>query len=39
MSHTIIIETLPAQPIAAVRRRVPIGEIAGAWKPAPDQLR
>jgi effector-binding domain-containing protein len=38
MSHTIIIETLPAQPIAAVRRRVPIGEIAGAWKPALDQV-
>jgi hypothetical protein len=38
MSHTIIIETLPAQPIA-LRRRVHIGEIAGAWNPAPDQLR
>jgi effector-binding domain-containing protein len=38
MSHGVVIETLPAQPIAAVRRRVRIGEIAGAWRPALDQV-
>jgi effector-binding domain-containing protein len=38
MSHTVIIQTVPAQPIAAVRRRVHIDQIAGAWKPALDQV-
>jgi effector-binding domain-containing protein len=38
MSHEVVIETVPAQAIAAVRRRVRIGEVAGAWGPALDQV-
>ena len=38
MSHEVAIETVPAQPIAAVRRQVRIGEVARAWGPALDQV-
>ncbi len=36
MSYEVIIKTVNAQPLAAVRRRVLIGEIGRAWKPALD---
>jgi effector-binding domain-containing protein len=38
MVHEVTLETVAAQPFAAVRRRVLIGEIASAWKPALDQV-
>ena len=29
---------MPARPLAAVRRRVPVGGVATAWRPALDQV-
>ena len=36
MNYDIVIKTVSSQLIAAVRRRVRIGEVGGAWKPALD---
>jgi effector-binding domain-containing protein len=36
MSYEVVTKTVSAQPLAAVRRRVPIGDVARAWKPALD---
>ena len=36
MSYEIVTKTVSAQPLAAVRRRVLIGEVGRAWKPALD---
>lgn len=38
MSYFVTTETVAAQPIAAVRARVRIPQIATAWKPALDQV-
>jgi effector-binding domain-containing protein len=38
MNYTIVVETAPADLIAAVRVKVPIAGIAQAWKPALDQV-
>ena len=38
MGYEISVETVSAETIAAVRARVRIGEIAGAWKPALDRV-
>lgn len=38
MTYEIVIETATARPIAAVHRRVPVGGVATAWKPALDQV-
>lgn len=36
MTYEIVTETVAPRPLAAVRRRVRIGEVSGAWKPALD---
>ena len=36
MSYHVVTKTVSAQPLATVRRRVRIGEVVGAWKPALD---
>jgi hypothetical protein len=36
MTYDVVTETVVARPIAAVRRRVRLGEVAGAWRPALD---
>jgi len=36
MNYDIVTRTVSSQPIAAVRRRVPIGEVGKVWKPALD---
>jgi effector-binding domain-containing protein len=36
MSYEIVTRTVNPQPLAAVRRRVLIGEVGRAWKPALD---
>ena len=36
MNYQVVTKTVSAQTIAAVRRRVRIGEVARAWKPALD---
>ncbi|HSS21572.1 MAG TPA: GyrI-like domain-containing protein [Pyrinomonadaceae bacterium] len=36
MNYDVVIKSVSAQPLAAVRRRVSIGEVARAWKPALD---
>ena len=36
MNYDIVTKTVSSQLIAAVRRRVRIGEVGGAWKPALD---
>ena len=36
MNYEIVTKTVSAQPLAAVRRRVRIGEVWKAWKPALD---
>lgn len=38
MSTQVDIQTVPARKLAAVRRRVHIGEIASAWRPALDKV-
>ncbi|HVY84644.1 MAG TPA: GyrI-like domain-containing protein [Caulobacterales bacterium] len=38
MAYIVRIETATPRLIAAVRRQVRIGEIAGAWKPALDEV-
>jgi len=38
MSSQVHIETVPARKLAAVRRRVPIGQIATTWRPALDKV-
>ena len=36
MNYQVVTKTVNTQPLAAVRRRVRIGEVARAWKPALD---
>ena len=36
MSYHVVTKTVSAQPLATVRRRVRIGQVARAWKPALD---
>ena len=36
MNYQVVTKTVSAQTIAAVRRRVRIGEVGRAWKPALD---
>jgi hypothetical protein len=36
MSYQVVTKTVSAQPLASVRRRVRIWEVARAWKPALD---
>ena len=36
MNYQLVTKTVIAQPLAAVRRRVRIGDVARAWKPALD---
>ena len=36
MDYQIITQIVSSQPLAAVRRRVRVGEVARAWKPALD---
>ena len=36
LSYHIVTKSIEAQPLAAVRRRVRIGEVGRAWKPALD---
>ena len=38
MPYDVVVETVPAELVAAVRAHVPIGGIAKAWKPALDQV-
>ena len=38
MTTAVSIQVVSAQRIAAVRRQVRIGHVAGAWKPALDQV-
>lgn len=38
MAHEVTIRTLEPQLLAAVHRRVTLGEVGGAWKPALDQV-
>jgi effector-binding domain-containing protein len=36
MNYQVVTKTVSAQPLAAVRRRVRIGEVGRTWKPALD---
>jgi effector-binding domain-containing protein len=36
MNYDVVIKSVAAQPLAAVRRRVRIGEVGRSWKPALD---
>src|SRR5437588_12241265 len=36
MNYEVVTKTVSAQPLAAVRRRVRIGDVGRAWKPALD---
>lgn len=36
MTYEIVTETVVPRPLAVVRRRVRIGEVSGAWRPALD---
>ena len=36
MNYQVVTKTISAQPLAAVRRRVRIGDVGRAWKPALD---
>lgn len=38
MNIQVHIETVPARKLAAVRRRVRVGQIAGTWRPALDKV-
>jgi effector-binding domain-containing protein len=38
MAYEIVVETAPAVPIAAVRRRLRPAELSTAWRPALDQV-
>jgi effector-binding domain-containing protein len=38
MTHEIVIETVAARPLAAVRRRVRIGEVSTSWRQPLDQV-
>ena len=37
-SPAVTVQTVPARKLAAVRRRVTIGAVGAAWKPALDQV-
>src|SRR5882724_1515511 len=36
MNYQVVTKSVSSQPLAAVRRRVRIGEVGRAWKPALD---
>ena len=36
MNYQVVTKTVSSQPLAAVRRRVRVGNVASAWKPALD---
>jgi len=36
MNYQVVTKTVGSQPLAAVRRRVLVGEVGNAWKPALD---
>jgi effector-binding domain-containing protein len=38
VNYDVVVETAPAELVAAVRAKVPISGIARAWKPALDQV-
>lgn len=38
MSSEVSVQVVPSRMLAAVRRKVRIGEVASAWKPALDQV-
>jgi len=38
MSYEIVVETSEARPLAAVRRRVRIGDVSASWKAPLDQV-
>lgn len=38
MKYDVVLETVQAELVAAVRAKVPISDIARAWKPALDQV-
>ena len=38
MTYEIVTETAAARPMAAVRRRVPVGEVSSAWRSALDEV-
>jgi hypothetical protein len=38
MNYEVVVEIAQAEPVAAVRAKVPITNIAQAWKPALDQV-
>jgi effector-binding domain-containing protein len=38
MAYEVVVETVTARSLAAVSRRVRIGEVSTAWKPALDQV-
>ena len=37
-AHEVVVEEVAARPIAAVRAKVPTGEVAAAWRPALDKV-
>jgi effector-binding domain-containing protein len=38
MSCEIVVESVTARPLAAVRRRIRIGEVSSTWRPPLDQV-
>jgi len=38
MSYEVVLEDVAARPLAAVHARVPVGQVADAWRPALDQV-
>ncbi len=36
MAYEIVLEDVAARPLAAVRRRVPVGHVGAVWRPALD---
>jgi effector-binding domain-containing protein len=38
MNPNVILETVPARLLAAVRQQVRVGQVTGAWRPALDQV-
>lgn len=38
MGYEIVTGTVESRPMAAVRRRVPVGDVAAVWRPALDQV-
>jgi len=38
LTYDVVTEVAPARPIAAVRRRVRVGDVTTTWRPALDQV-